>query len=193
MTSPRDGVRSRPAGAGPSGSGRTLLLAYGAATAALTLAATLYVRVPGPGAGQYFNLGEAVVYTAAPLAGPWVGASGAVGAALADLLLGGAAWAPWTLVVKAVEGALVGWLAGRGPSEGRRWGRDLAAIVPGALWMMAGYALAAWVLLGPGAVPPELVIDGLQTATSAAVALVLAPALRAAVRRGGRGVSALPG
>ncbi|HEY8425941.1 MAG TPA: ECF transporter S component [Limnochordales bacterium] len=167
-------------------------LAYAAATAALTLAATLYLRVPGPGAGQYFNLGEAVIYSAALLAGPWMGAAGAVGAALADLLVGAAVWAPWTLVVKGVEGALVGWLASRARGP-RRWWRDLLAIVPGALWMMAGYALAAWALLGPGAVPPELLIDGLQTSSSAAVALAVVPALRAALGRAGRDVSVRPG
>lgn len=191
MTSHLDSREKRQTSEAPS-PGRTAALAYGAATAALTLAATLYVRVPGPGAGQYFNLGEAVIYTAALLAGPWVAASGAVGAALADVLLGGTAWAPWTFVVKAVEGLLVGWVAGRGPGA-RPWYRDLLAILPGALWMMAGYATAAWVLLGPGAVPAELVIDSLQTSSSAAVALAVTPALRAAVRRGPRSVSAPPG
>lgn len=191
MTSHPDRGRSPRPGAAPD-AGRTRALAYGAATAALTLAATVYVRVPGPGAGQYFNLGEAVIYTAALLAGPWVAASGALGAALADVLLGGTAWAPWTFVIKAVEGLLVGWVAGRGHTR-RSWSRDLLAILPGALWMMAGYATAAWVLLGPGAVPAELAIDSLQTASSAAVALAVAPALRAAVRRGARGVSAPPG
>ena len=170
-----------------------MAVAYGAATAALTLAATLYLRVPGPGAGQYFNLGEAVIYTAALLAGPAVAACGAIGAALADLLVGAAAWAPWTFAIKAVEGLLVGWAAGRIRSRGRAWWQDLVAIVPGALWMMAGYATAAWVLLGPGAVPAELAIDSLQTGSSAVVALVVAPALRAAMRRGARGLSAPPG
>ena len=192
MTSRPDPGHSPGPGAAPD-PGRTRAVAFGAATAALTLAATVYARVPGPGAGQYFNLGEAVIYTAALLAGPWVAASGALGAALADVLLGGAAWAPWTFVIKAVEGLLVGWVAaGRGRAR-RSWTRDLLAILPGALWMMAGYATAAWVLLGPGAVPAELAIDSLQTASSAAVALAVAPALRAAVRRGARGVSAPPG
>lgn len=188
--------REEPSAAGPQpgrGAGPSLARwAYAAAIAGLTLAATLYVRVPGPGAGQYFNLGEAVIYSAALLAGPWMGAAGAVGAALADLLVGAAVWAPWTLVVKAVEGALVGWMAARSRGA-RRWWRDLLAIIPGALWMMAGYALAAWVLLGPGAVPAELVIDGLQTSSAAAVALAVVPALRAALGRAGRDVSVRPG
>ncbi|MEW6044878.1 MAG: ECF transporter S component [Bacillota bacterium] len=180
---------------------RALGVAYGAVTAALTLAATLYVRVPASGGGQYFNLGEAVIYTAALLAGPWIGAAGAVGAALGDVVQGFTGWAPLTLAIKAVEGALVGWLAWRlpgragqgGAARGRRWYRDLAAIVPGALWMIAGYAAAAWFLLGPGAVPVELFIDTLQVSSSAAVALALAPALRAALGRTARRVSAPPG
>lgn len=188
--------RREPQPAGPAGRGAPAAgaagLAYGAATAALTLAATLYARVPGPGAGQYFNLGEAVIYTAALVAGPWVAASGAVGAALADVLLGGTAWAPWTLAIKAVEAVLVGWTAARIGAH-RGWGRRVIAILPGAAWMMAGYAVAAWVLLGPGAVPAELVIDSLQTSSSAAVALAVAPVLQGAMRRGTRDLSAPPG
>ncbi|WP_324715717.1 ECF transporter S component [Carboxydochorda subterranea] len=152
-------------------------VAFGALAAALTLAATLYLKVPVSAGGQYFNLGEAVIYAGALVGGRWIGGAGALGAALADLLQGFGAWAPLTLIIKAVEGVLVGALARPGP-----WGRDLLAIVPGALWMMAAYAVAAWALLGPGAVPVELVTDAVQVSTSALAAVALAPALRAALR-----------
>lgn len=153
-------------------------VAYGGLIAGLTLVATVWARVPVSSGGQYFNLGESVIYAAALVGGPWLGAAGALGAALGDLVQGFASWAPLTFAIKAVEGILVGRLARGGP-----WATDLVAILPGAAWMVAAYAGAAWVLLGPGAVPVELTTDALQVAASAALALVLAPALRLALAR----------
>ena len=59
----------------------------------------------------FFNIGEAFVYLAALVGGPVTGAiSGGVGAALADLALGYGIYAPATLVLKAAEGFVVGYL-----------------------------------------------------------------------------------
>ncbi|RLE63491.1 MAG: hypothetical protein DRN53_02115 [Thermoprotei archaeon] len=75
-----------------------------------TMALTVYV----PATRGYFNLGETMVYTVAILFGPYIGAlAGGIGSALADLLLGYAHYAPATLVIKAVEGLVVGYLARR--------------------------------------------------------------------------------
>ena len=76
-----------------------------------TMAFTIYV----PATKGYFNLGETMVYTTAILFGPYVGAvAGGLGSALADLLLGYPFYAPATLVIKACEGFLVGWLTRKG-------------------------------------------------------------------------------
>ena len=67
--------------------------------------------IPIPATGGYFNLGEATIYIAALLFGPFVGAfSGGVGAGLADIYLGYVYFAPGTLIIKGVEGAIVGFL-----------------------------------------------------------------------------------
>ena len=67
--------------------------------------------IPIPATGGYFNLGEATIYIAALLLGPFVGAfSGGVGAGLADIYLGYGLFAPGTLIIKGVEGAIVGFL-----------------------------------------------------------------------------------
>ncbi|MBI3998839.1 MAG: ECF transporter S component, partial [Armatimonadetes bacterium] len=76
--------------------------------------------LPIPQTKGFFNLGEAAVYTAAILFGPAIGAvAGGIGSALADLTLGYAQYAPFTLVIKGLEGALVGMIA-RGSSR-RAW------------------------------------------------------------------------
>ncbi|MHA1332391.1 MAG: ECF transporter S component, partial [Candidatus Hodarchaeales archaeon] len=57
----------------------------------------------------YFNLGEAFVYLAALVGGPFVGCiSGGFGSALADIFLGAGAFAPATLILKGMEGFVVG-------------------------------------------------------------------------------------
>ena len=68
--------------------------------------------IPIPATGGYFNLGEATIYIAALLFGPFVGAfSGGVGAGLADIYLGYVYFAPGTLIIKGVEGAIVGFIS----------------------------------------------------------------------------------
>lgn len=59
----------------------------------------------------FFNLGEVFIYLAALIGGPIIGAvAGGVGASLADLALGYGVYAPATLVLKAAEGFVAGYL-----------------------------------------------------------------------------------
>jgi len=82
---------------------------------ALVCIATISFTVYVPSTKGYFNIGETMVYTAALLFGPFVGAfAGGVGSMLADVFLGYYYYAPATLVIKASEGFLVGFIS-------RRW------------------------------------------------------------------------
>ena len=96
--------------------GQTALkTAITAISTALVCVATMAFTIYVPATRGYFNLGETMVYTTAILFGPYVGAiAGGLGSALADLLLGYPFYAPATLVIKACEGFLVGWLTRRG-------------------------------------------------------------------------------
>jgi uncharacterized membrane protein len=88
----------------------TFRLAIGAVFAALTCVATLVFTVSVPATTGYFNVGETVIYVAALLFGPLVGAfAGGVGAAVADMIVA-PQFAPGTLVIKAFEGAIVGFM-----------------------------------------------------------------------------------
>jgi len=63
--------------------------------------------------GGYFDMGEIMVYIVAILEGPYVGAiASGVGSMLSDAVLS-PAYAPGTLVIKAAEGFVVGYLANR--------------------------------------------------------------------------------
>jgi len=86
------------------------VVVYTAIFAALVFAATL-ISVSTPITKGYFNLGESMVYTSAILGGPLIGGlAGGIGSAFADLYLGYSDYAPGTLIIKGIEGALVGFI-----------------------------------------------------------------------------------
>jgi len=93
---------------------------FTAFVAAATMAISAYIAATG----GYFNVGEVMVYTAALLMGPYVGAfAGGVGSMISDLALGYPQFAPGTLVIKATEGFIVGYLGSRalGSFTRARW------------------------------------------------------------------------
>jgi len=88
----------------------TFKLAIAPVFAALVCIATIAFTVSVPATSGYFNIGETIIYVAALLFGPFVGAfSGGLGAAIADILVA-PVFAPGTLVIKSFEGAIVGFL-----------------------------------------------------------------------------------
>jgi len=104
-------------------------LAIGAVLAALVCVATLALTLGIPATGGYFNIGEIVIYVAALLFGPIVGAlAGGVGAAIADALVA-PQFAPGTLIVKGFEGAIVGYLNRSFRLASRpQWGKFIALL-----------------------------------------------------------------
>ena len=83
---------------------------------ALTAVATISFSVSVPATRGYFNIGETMVYVAALLFGASIGGlSAGIGSMIADLALGYAVYAPATLIIKGLEGAIVGFLASRNP------------------------------------------------------------------------------
>jgi uncharacterized membrane protein len=90
-------------------SSSTFQIAAAAIFAALVAVATYILVFPIAATGGYFNLGEGLIYTAALLLGPFVGLIAGAGAAIADMMIA-PQYAPGTLIVKATEGFLVGYL-----------------------------------------------------------------------------------
>lgn len=85
-------------------------LAVAAVFVALVCVATLVFTVYVPATSGYFNVGETVIYIGALLFGSYVGAfAGGIGAAIADVIVA-PQFAPGTLVIKGLEGAIVGFL-----------------------------------------------------------------------------------
>ena len=92
---------------------KLIKLILAALFAALTCVATSVIHVPIPATNGYINLGDGMVLLGAFLLGPVYGAAaGGLGSMLADLLLGYAAYAPGTLIIKAAMGLCAGLLFG---------------------------------------------------------------------------------
>ena len=105
---------------------------------ALTTIATMIFMFPIPATSGYFNFGDAIVMSTALIFGPLVGAiAGGIGSALADQLAGWYDYVFATMIIKGVEGYVVGCLAG--DSTDRPLNRTIIAWVGGSLVMVAGY------------------------------------------------------
>ena len=102
---------------------------------ALVTVVTASFAINVPATKGYFNIGESAVYLVALLGGPYIGAfAGGVGSMLSDILLGYLFYAPGTLVIKAVEGGVLGFLATRKPRLSRRRWLLLSVVVAGVLF-----------------------------------------------------------
>jgi uncharacterized membrane protein len=126
----------------------TLAIAQAGVMAALVAVATLLFVVPIPATSGYFNLGETLIYIAALLLGPLVGATAGAGATIADILVA-AQFAPGTFTIKAIEGFLVGFLNKKLNKKTRSITLSATvAIVIGGFEMVLGYFLYEQLVLG---------------------------------------------
>lgn len=146
----------------------TRLISFLAMFTAFVAVAT-YLHIPGP-SSSYFNLGEVAIYIIALVFGSKAGGlSGALGSALMDIFLGFSIWAPFTFVIKGLEGYLVGKIAKEGDLKS-----NILALIIGGNVMVVGYALTKGFLISWAAVLPEIGIDYAQMIIGGLVALPLA-------------------
>jgi uncharacterized membrane protein len=124
-------------------------LAAMAIMGALTTVATMFFFPYAP--GGFFNFGDTIVVTTALIFGPFVGAvAGGMGSALADLLLGYSAYAPYTLVIKGLEGFLVGYIGN--PQNNPSKTRLILAWIVGGITIVVGYWFAEAFIMGLGVI-----------------------------------------
>ncbi len=139
---------------------------------ALVALATMAFQVPVPATKGYINLGDTVIFIAALLLGPKYGAvAGGIGSALADLLSPYAVWAPFTLVIKGLEGFIVGYIFYKMFAARESVKAKAVSMMAGGLWMAVGYFGAGIILYGIPAALVELPGNMFQAAGSAVLAL----------------------
>lgn len=160
----------------------TILVLTGVLTALVTVS-IMVLPIPIPMTTGYVNLGDGMIFLAVMLVGRRHGAfAGGVGAALADILLSAAAWAPWTLAIKAGMAFIVGTCLHSGGEDKSAsvvsvWG--IGGMALATAFMAAGYYVAESVMYGNWAAPlvgvPWNLIQG---AVGTAAACALAGALK---------------
>jgi len=138
-----------------------LRLALAAVFTSLVCVATMVFSIYVPSTEGFFNVGETMIYITALSLGPIIGAfAGGVGSGFADLLLGFWYYAPATLVIKACEGAIVGFLGQRRPQfrSKRLWkGFTLiiGLVIGASLGIIGSIYYSGQVELKLGIPPPE--------------------------------------
>lgn len=135
----------------------------------LTVLATMLVTIPTIATQGYINLGDAIVLLSGMILGPTGGfVVGGVGSALADIILGYSYYAPFTFVIKGIEGALGVFLFRKILKEKN----TLVALIIGGIWMALGYLLAEIFLYGfPAAIAsfPGNILQGVVGAILASL------------------------
>ncbi|HIH72595.1 MAG TPA: ECF transporter S component [Thermococcaceae archaeon] len=130
--------------------------------AALVAVVTMIIQVPTPLTKGYINVGDSMVMLVAVLFGPTIGAfAGGFGSAMADLITGYAHWAPFTLVIKGVEGFVVGYLT----SKKDDFTTILLATILGGALMVLGYFSVEVYFYGWGGAIAEVPGNTLQAVT----------------------------
>jgi len=131
--------------------------------AALSYVVTIWLPIPLPGTSGagYLNLSDVFVFIIAALVNPWIGGLvGGISGMLADLTLGYGYFAPFTLMIKFIEGIVAGYLfraftsVGDDSKKTYLW-KSMVAFIIGGLIMAALYMIPDYItyIMIPGENP----------------------------------------
>lgn len=133
---------------------------------ALVTVSTMVFQIPISATQGYVHLGDSMILLIGVFFGARYGmVAGGVGSALADLLSGYAHWAPFTFIIKAIMGYLIGKIASFSEKNEKFFTyRNLLASVAGIIWMVFGYFVGGGILKSSFAVAalsiPENLVQG---------------------------------
>lgn len=152
-----------------------LSVARSSIMAALVFVATFMVQIYNPATRGYLNFGDIMIFVSALTFGPTVGGfAGGIGSALSDVISGYGYFAPFTLVIKGLEGAIAGIISNR-----QKIWRDIIAVTVAGTVMVTGYFLAEFFPLQIGwAAIAEVPGNITQIVVGAAIGIPIAIGLR---------------
>ena len=147
--------------------------------AALTTVATIVIAIPISSGAGFVNVGDTVIFLCAALMDPISALLvGGLGSAIGDLLLGYAAYAPFTLVVKGLEGLVAALLIKLMRKKIVFALNYIVAFTAGGVCMTAGYCFTAdLILYGWAAAVASVPANLIQAAVSIVIATALAAVL----------------
>lgn len=124
---------------------KTKLIVLNGLMVALVCLATIIIQIPVPITEGYINIGDSIIFISSILFGPITGMiSGGVGSCLSDILSGYSHWALFTLVIKGLEGYIVGLIVRKNVTLFK----NILATLVGTFIMVLGYLLAGSFLQG---------------------------------------------
>lgn len=141
---------------------------------ALICVLTMLISIPIPATQGFINIGDAGVMICGLLFGPLIGGfSGGIGSAFADILLGYTIYAPGTLIIKGLEGFIVGIIANPKKFYSKLNYRDILAVLMGGLTMVFGYFFYEIIIYGIPAALFEFFLNAIfQLGLGALIALI---------------------
>jgi uncharacterized membrane protein len=141
---------------------------------ALICVLTMVISIPIPATSGFINIGDAGVMICGLLFGPIIGGfSGGIGSALADLFLAYPIYAPGTLIIKGLEGFIVGIIANPKKYYNKLNYRDILAVLLGGLIMVFGYFFYEILIYGIPAALVEFFLNAIfQLGLGAMIALI---------------------
>lgn len=148
--------------------------------AALICVLTMVISIPIPATQGFINIGDAGVMFAGLLFGPFIGGiAGGIGSALADIFLGYAIYAPATLIIKGLEGFIIGLISNPKQNNIKFNYRDIIAVVLGGLFMVLGYFIYEIILWGFVSALYEVILNGIiQFGISGLISLLIISVVR---------------
>ncbi len=163
--------------------GQVQFLTITALFIALTYVFTAFVnvRLPITANGGLIHLGNVPLFICAILFGKKSGAlAGGIGMGLFDLLSGWTAWAPFTFVIVAIMGYVVGAIT----EKHHGLGFDALAIAAACVIKVAGYYIAEGIIYGNWITPVTSIPGNLvQIGVAAVVVLIVIEPLRKAANK----------
>ncbi len=148
---------------------------------ALVTVATIVFQIPTPATKGYINLGDTFIFVGAVLLGKNSGfLVGGIGSALADILSGYAHWAPFTLVIKGLEGYIAGFASPWYEKEKVNYAFFVSILTGAAIIMILGYFIVEVFMYGVGAALAELPGNIFQGGASIVIATIIIIALKKA-------------
>lgn len=148
--------------------------------AALICVLTMIFAIPIPATQGFINIGDAGVMITGLLFGPIIGGiAGGVGSALADIALGYTIYAPATLIIKGLEGFIVGLIANPKKNYKKLNYRDILAVVIGGMIMVFGYLIYETIIFGFPIALYEFILNiTIQFGVSVIIAIIFAKTVR---------------
>lgn len=143
---------------------------------ALNFAITYWLQIPIPATGGYINIGDVAVMFTALLFGPIIGGiAGGLGPMLADIFSPYIIYAPATLIIKGIEGFLIGLISNPKDCDRRISFRDIIAVLVGGFLIPLGYFIYEAFIINLGILIAFVEVPGnfFQFGFAAVVSLLL--------------------